>query len=75
MNHHVAITLYTRTCSMEEELPRECTAAAWLRTLVTRAEVSRSRQSITTAHPTSNITAAEIVDNMLLASSILPADN
>ena len=58
---------------MEEELPRECTAAAWLRTLVTRAEVSRSRQSTITIISTS--TAAENTDNMLLASSILPADN
>ena len=58
---------------MEEELPRDCTAAAWLRILVTRAEVSRSRQSTITIIST----AAEIenTDNMLLASSILPADN
>ena len=56
---------------MEEELPCNWTAAAWLRTLVVRSEVSRSRQSTITIIST----AAENTDNMLLASSILPAHN
>ena len=58
---------------MEEELPCNCTAAASLRTLVARSEVSRSRQSTITIISTT--TAAENTDNMLLASSILPAHN
>ena len=58
---------------MEEELPRDCTSCAWLPTLVVRSEVSRSRQSTITITIIS--TAAENTDNMLLASSILPADN